>query len=159
MKRVIVVSSVVVIGAVGLFVALWARSAHTPPQHTLALRAYFADAQGLRPGDVRIAGVRVGAVTSVKVEPEHKQAPAAVEMNLASDFYLRLPSDAAAAIATAGILGEPYVYIEIEHTTGPPIISGAVLRSDEPHFLPVDLKRKLDCMAEAASSAIHATLK
>jgi phospholipid/cholesterol/gamma-HCH transport system substrate-binding protein len=160
MKRIIAAVAVVVVGGVGLFLAVWARPAHIPPQHTLILHAYFADAQGVVPGaDVRIAGVRVGSVTSVKVDPEHRQAPAAVEMTLTTPYDLRLPSDATASITTAGILGAPYIYLEFEHATGPPILSGAVLRTHEPRLLPADLKRKLDCMADAASSAIHAALR
>ncbi|HET7688591.1 MAG TPA: outer membrane lipid asymmetry maintenance protein MlaD [Candidatus Macondimonas sp.] len=58
---------------------------------------------------VTLAGVRIGRVTAVDVNPETFQA----EVKLAIDQrYDKLPSDSSAAIQTAGILGEQYIALQ-----------------------------------------------
>lgn len=58
---------------------------------------------------ITLAGVRIGRVTGVDVNPETFQA----EVKLAIDQrYDRLPSDSSAAIQTAGILGEQYIALQ-----------------------------------------------
>jgi phospholipid/cholesterol/gamma-HCH transport system substrate-binding protein len=58
---------------------------------------------------VTLAGVRIGRVTAVDVNPETFQA----EVKLAIDErYNQLPTDSSAAIQTAGILGEQYVALQ-----------------------------------------------
>lgn len=86
------------------------------------LKSCFSDVQGLRGGaEVRIAGVDVGTVRSVRANPQNKNCPAEVEMDLATSYELRVPKDAIAAIETAGILGESYVDIDASQTSGPPV--------------------------------------
>src|SRR6478736_2219872 len=53
---------------------------------------------------VVIAGVRVGEVSKITLEPNFQ---ARVEMDLRTD--LKLPSDTSAAIVTAGVLGDRYI--------------------------------------------------
>jgi ABC-type transporter Mla subunit MlaD len=51
-----------------------------PIGHKLVLKSYLADARGLRAGAaVRLAGVDVGSVKSVRVQPQEKGAPVEVE--------------------------------------------------------------------------------
>ncbi len=58
---------------------------------------------------ITLAGVRIGRVTAVDVNPETFQA----EVKLAIDQrYDKLPSDSSAAIQTAGILGEQYIALQ-----------------------------------------------
>lgn len=58
---------------------------------------------------ITLAGVRIGRVTAVDVNPETFQA----EVTLAIDRrYDQLPSDTSAAIQTAGILGEQYIALQ-----------------------------------------------
>ncbi len=58
---------------------------------------------------VTLAGVRIGRVTAVDVNPETFQA----EVKLAIDQrYDKLPTDSSAAIQTAGILGEQYIALQ-----------------------------------------------
>ncbi|MGB7290109.1 MAG: outer membrane lipid asymmetry maintenance protein MlaD [Candidatus Macondimonas sp.] len=58
---------------------------------------------------ITLAGVRIGRVTGVDVNPETFQA----EVKLAIDQrYDKLPSDSSAAIQTAGILGEQYIALQ-----------------------------------------------
>lgn len=58
---------------------------------------------------ITLAGVRIGRVTAVDVNPETFQA----EVKLAIDQrYDKLPTDSSAAIQTAGILGEQYIALQ-----------------------------------------------
>ncbi len=72
----------------------------------LVLTARFDKIDGLNNGaDVRIAGVKVGAVTSQRINPESFQA----EVTLSVDRSLRLPTDTSAEITSEGLLGGKYV--------------------------------------------------
>jgi len=72
------------------------------------LQASFARADGLDSGsEVRVAGVRVGSVTSILVDPETYLATARLEIN----DSLRIPEDSSAEIRSAGLLGDAYVDI------------------------------------------------
>ena len=50
-------------------------------------------------------------------------------MVLTPSYELRIPNDATASLATAGVLGETYVEIDVGHASGPPIVSNAVLKT------------------------------
>jgi phospholipid/cholesterol/gamma-HCH transport system substrate-binding protein len=102
------------------------------PAHTLAVRACFHDARGLRAGAaVRIAGVDVGTVRTIRAQPTNSSCPASVEMEIATDYSISLPSDAVASINTAGILGAPYVTIDAMQAFSSPLANGGQIRSRE----------------------------
>ena len=68
----------------------------------------FGRADGVGPGtDVRIAGVKVGAVTSVDVDP--KSMKAIVKLNVRKDILL--PIDSTAQIQSDSLLGGSYIYV------------------------------------------------
>ena len=73
-----------------------------------ALIAKFGRADGVGPGtDVRVAGVKVGQVTSVDVDP--KTVKAVVKMSLRKDILL--PVDSTAQIQSDSLLGGSYIYV------------------------------------------------
>ncbi len=75
---------------------------------TYALMGKFGRADGVGPGtDVRVAGVKVGAVTSVDVDP--KTMKAIVKMNVRKD--IALPVDSTAQIQSDSLLGGSYIYV------------------------------------------------
>jgi len=77
------------------------------------IKSCFDNAGGLRAGAaVRIAGVDVGTVRSVRANPQNKNCPAEVEMALATTYEIRIPKDSIAETSTAGLLGETYVNID-----------------------------------------------
>lgn len=86
--------------------------------------ARFADATGLNEGDdVRIAGVRVGTVESIRVVD---QDVAEVAFSVLTDR--RLPADATMAIRYRNLVGQRYVAISPgAPTTAPPLEPGAVI--------------------------------
>lgn len=115
---------IIVVGLIvlGMFLAV------ARPNHRLQVKTYFEDAQGLRTGAaVRMAGVTVGQVSAIRVRPEMHSAE--VTMDLHTPYELRVPSDAIAAVETEGVLGEPFVQINIQTASGPPLSNGGVLKS------------------------------
>jgi phospholipid/cholesterol/gamma-HCH transport system substrate-binding protein len=72
------------------------------------LSGTFRSAEGVRPGtEVRLAGVRVGQVTQMDLDPESFRAVVRVRV----DDRLRLPTDSTLAVASEGLLGG--VFLEI----------------------------------------------
>jgi phospholipid/cholesterol/gamma-HCH transport system substrate-binding protein len=70
------------------------------------LTASFRSVEGIRAGsDVRLAGVKVGSITSLTLNPETYFADAVI----AVDAKLRLPTDSAILISSEGLLGGNFV--------------------------------------------------
>ena len=126
MYRKAILVLIVASGLVALGSLFFARS-RFPRQE---IRTCFNDARGLRPGaGVRIAGVDVGMVRVVRANPEKKDCPAEVTMDLATPYELRIPKDSVVEVHTDGILGLPLVAIDVTHATGEPVNNGGYLQS------------------------------
>ena len=103
-----------------------------PKLYKQELRSYFPDGNSLRNGaDVRIAGISVGHVKSVKVRPELKPFPVEVVLQIQTPYELRIPQDAVATMATTGVLGETIVDIDIKDAVGPALGNHGTLRAAE----------------------------
>lgn len=75
-----------------------------------AINARFDNVGSLRVrAPVTLAGVRIGRVTAVDVDPETFQAEVEISIDRRYD---KLPTDSSAAIQTAGILGEQYIALQ-----------------------------------------------
>ncbi|MDT8387967.1 MAG: outer membrane lipid asymmetry maintenance protein MlaD [Thiogranum sp.] len=73
---------------------------------TWSVEARFTSVSGLKEGSlVELAGVRVGKVRSITLDPDTYEA--VVHMNL--DRRVALQEDSVASIRTAGIIGDRYV--------------------------------------------------
>lgn len=115
----------VVVVALVAWLVIW-----KPFSHPVVIKAYFTNAMGLRPGAaVRLAGVNVGSVESVRARPEMKEAPAEVLMVLTPSYDLQIPNDSIVSLRTAGVLGETYVAIDASNASGPPIGTSGVLQT------------------------------
>ena len=57
---------------------------------------------------VKVAGVRVGSVDGISLEPDKLDA----KITLAIDDRYKIPDDSAAAIFTSGLLGDQYVALQ-----------------------------------------------
>lgn len=78
---------------------------------TYTLYAHFNNAAGLTPGaQVTVAGVMIGRVSAIELDPKDNRAK--IEMAIKSEVDF-LTLDSIAAIQTAGILGEKYVSIVV----------------------------------------------
>src|SRR5436190_14893237 len=125
MRRAGIIVGVVVVGTAMAVMFFYPRLL----THSLELRAYFQNAHGLRAGaPVRLAGVEVGRVTSVRARPEINAAPAEVQMKLQTPYELSIPNDSTVFLATAGLLGETFVEIDVAKASGSPIKNGEVLK-------------------------------
>lgn len=68
--------------------------------------ALFSNASGVGIGtDVRVAGMTVGRVTAVSLDPQSWQA----KLTLGIDRKVKLPADSSAAITSEGIMGGSFI--------------------------------------------------
>jgi ABC-type transporter Mla subunit MlaD len=101
-----------------------------PSTHLLEIKCYFKDAEGLRAGaKIRLAGVEVGSVASVRARPELRDHPAEVVMMLQTPYELNVPDDSVVTLESAGVLGDVFAQINIQDATGPPLRPGGVLKT------------------------------
>lgn len=78
---------------------------------TYKLYAHFTNASGLAErAKVSVAGVEVGRVTAIELDPRDTRAK--VEMSIQKKVNF-LTADSIASIQTAGILGEKYISISV----------------------------------------------
>ena len=111
-------------------VAAWSYLKFRQPKARLVVSTCLQDADGLRAGArVRIAGVDVGFARVVRAQPQDRACPAAVELAFTTDYELKIPRDSVVSTATAGILGETFLDIDISQASGTPIANGGQLPS------------------------------
>lgn len=82
---------------------------------------------------MRLAGVDVGRVMSVRARPESHEAAAEVTMLIQTDYDLQIPTDATVVLESAGLLGPVFPEIEVKNAVGTPLGQDAVLRTRESH--------------------------
>jgi len=94
----------------------------------LTLRAYFANASGLKDGaPVTLEGVTVGNVLHVRIVPERHPTPVEVSMQVGEEYLAGLHTTSTVAIAQAGVLGDSFIDISSPQSTGPPPANNAEL--------------------------------
>jgi phospholipid/cholesterol/gamma-HCH transport system substrate-binding protein len=97
--------------------------------HKITLRAYFANANGLKVGaPVTLDGVTIGNVTSIQILPDHEPDAVEVLTRVASKYLPALHTDSTIAISQAGVLGDGFLDISSMHATGPRPTDGTVLK-------------------------------
>lgn len=96
------------------------------------LKAYFDNAGGLRVGaPVRLQGVDIGNVKSVRVVPGKEPFPVEVTMKVSTRYLASVRKDSIAELSTAGVLGETFVDIDSTQAKGSPVQDGDVLAMRE----------------------------
>ena len=104
-----IIGALVVLVAVGFLGYALTRSGHGAARDGYPLVAHFNKVDGVAVGsDVRLAGVKVGTVEAVSLEPSTYMA----KLTLAISPSVSVPEDSAAKIATDGLLGGAYVSLE-----------------------------------------------
>jgi phospholipid/cholesterol/gamma-HCH transport system substrate-binding protein len=100
------------IGLLVVLIAIWfgwyafQRTGGGRVSNAIQVNALFPNASGISPGtDVRVAGIKIGQVATVRLDPKTFQA----EVSLAIDPNSKLPDDSSAAITSEGILGGTYM--------------------------------------------------
>jgi phospholipid/cholesterol/gamma-HCH transport system substrate-binding protein len=78
---------------------------------TYKLSAHFSNASGLAVrAQITIAGVVIGRVTAINLDPKDNRAKVDMAIQKNVDF---ITADSIAAIQTAGVLGEKYISISV----------------------------------------------
>lgn len=104
----ILVGGVVLAAALGFGVFAMQSTGFGTGGQGYELTASFRSLEGISVGsDVRLAGVKVGTVTDIALNPETFRADAKVQL----DSAIELPDDSAIIIASEGLLGGNFVEI------------------------------------------------
>lgn len=102
----VLVGAVVLAAAVGFFVYAGQNAGLGGSSGTYPLTASFRSVQGISAGsDVKLAGVKVGTITSLTLNPTTYFADVVVEL----DSAILLPTDSAILISSEGLLGGNFV--------------------------------------------------
>ena len=107
----VLVGLFVLLGMAALvFLALKAANLASFGQHeSYTVRARFDNIGGLKPrAPVRSAGVTVGRVRSISLDPKTYQGVVRLEI----DNHVKFPKDTSAKILTSGLLGDQYIGLE-----------------------------------------------
>ncbi|MBK1695879.1 outer membrane lipid asymmetry maintenance protein MlaD [Rhodovibrio salinarum] len=104
-----IMGAAVILVAVGFVVFAFSATGVGSSVDGYRVTARFDNAQGVTPGtDVRMAGVKIGAVVAQRLNTETYFA----EVELAIQEDIRLPQDTSARIVPEGLLGGNYVNLE-----------------------------------------------
>ncbi len=107
-KTEIVVGGVVLAAAIGFVVYMGQATGFAARSTGYELTASFRSIEGITVGtDVRLAGVKIGSVTDIRLNPETFRADAAIAVL----DEVALPDDTAIVISSEGLLGGNYVEI------------------------------------------------
>lgn len=106
--EVLVGAAVLLVAAVFLFYAGQVSGVTGQGGAAASYTASFRSVEGVSVGtDVRMAGVKVGTVTALALDPQTFRA----ETTFTVDDHIRLPEDTAVAIASEGLLGGTFVEV------------------------------------------------
>ena len=101
-----ILAGALVLVAAGAFVAYAGQSTRIGAANTYPLKASFRSVQGITTGsDVKLAGVKVGKITSMTLNPDTYFADVVVDI----DKSVQLPTDSAILISSEGLLGGNFV--------------------------------------------------
>lgn len=96
----------VVIAAAAMVFLFLERTGSQAGENAVEVVALFPNASGIDIGtEVRVAGLAIGSVTGVSLDPQGYQA----EVRMALDRAANLPSDSSAAITAESLLGGSYI--------------------------------------------------
>jgi phospholipid/cholesterol/gamma-HCH transport system substrate-binding protein len=101
-----IVGLLVVILAVWFVIFAWNRTGGGEKAGSIRISAIFPNAAGVESGtDVRIAGLKVGSVTGLSLDPQSYQ----VKVDIALDPSVKLPADSSASVTSEGLLGSTFI--------------------------------------------------
>lgn len=102
------IGAVVVAAALGFVIYATSVSGRQAARDSYPLTAQFRSVEGIAVGtDVRLAGIRVGTVTALDLDPATYQAKATFTV----DSGLTIPEDSDVKIASEGLLGGSFLEI------------------------------------------------
>ncbi|MEM9436836.1 MAG: outer membrane lipid asymmetry maintenance protein MlaD [Pseudomonadota bacterium] len=105
----VITGALVLAVAVGFVIFATAGTSGAARDGTYPLTASFTSVEGVSVGtDVRLAGVKIGTVTAMELNPQTFRAD--VTFNVAND--IELPDDSSALISSEGLLGGNFMEIQ-----------------------------------------------
>lgn len=105
-KAEVLAGAAVLAAALGFMIYAGAGNGYGPQAQSYPLRASFRSVEGITAGsDVRLAGVKVGSITSLTLNPATFFADATILV----DQTLQLPADSQIVISSEGLLGGNFV--------------------------------------------------
>lgn len=103
-----IIGAVVLAAAAGFLVYAAKTTGMSGPVDSYTLKASFRSVEGISLGtDVRLAGVKIGSVTGLELNPQTFRA----ETSMAVRSGIELPDDSSVVIASEGLLGGNFVEI------------------------------------------------
>lgn len=112
----------------------------------MKVTAYFSQAVGVYSGsDLRVLGVRVGKVDSVR--PEGRQ----VRVTLSIDHGVAVPADAVAVAVAPSVVADRYIQLAPAYTDGPRLADRAVIPATRT-ATPVELDQLYDSISRLAKA-------
>ncbi|MFH9617944.1 MCE family protein [Streptomyces pratensis] len=113
---------------------------------TTTITAYFDRATGVYPGsDLRILGVKVGTVESVRPRGEE------VRITLRLDKGVKVPADAHALVVTPSVVADRYVQLAPAYTGGAQLEAGAVLPAAN-NATPIEVDQLYESITELSTA-------
>jgi phospholipid/cholesterol/gamma-HCH transport system substrate-binding protein len=113
--------------------------------HRTRITAYFANGSGIFPGDdVRILGVRVGAIDTIEAQPQQ------VKMTFWVDDKYKVPAEAKAVILSPSLISARAIQLVPAYTKGPAMADDTVIPRERT-AVPVewdDLRTQLQKLVE-----------
>lgn len=104
----VAVGAVVLVAALGFLAYAAQTTGLAVPQGGFTLTASFRSVQGVTVGtDVRLAGVKIGTVTDIALDPATYRADTVLTLNAA----VPIPDDSSAVVASEGLLGGTFIEI------------------------------------------------
>jgi phospholipid/cholesterol/gamma-HCH transport system substrate-binding protein len=105
-NRLEILAGALVLVAAGAFVAYAGQNTGIGGSSTYPLKASFRSVQGISTGsDVKLAGVKVGKIASMTLNPQTYFADVVVDL----DKSVQLPTDSAILISSEGLLGGNFI--------------------------------------------------
>ena len=102
------VGGIVLLAAIGFILYVANATNSVGGNNGLTLKASFRSADGITAGtDVRMAGVKIGTVTDMRLDPESFRA----EIIFSLRENLEIPDDSGVAVSQDGLLGGSFVEI------------------------------------------------
>ena len=102
------VGGIVLLAAIGFILYVANATNSVGGNSGLTLKASFRSADGITAGtDVRMAGVKIGTVTDMRLDPESFRA----EVIFSLRENLKIPDDSGVAVSQDGLLGGSFVEI------------------------------------------------
>ncbi len=115
----VIVGGMVLAVAAGFLIYVGQATGFSGQSNTYPLHASFRSAEGISVGtDVRLAGVKIGSVTGLTLNPKTYRADTTVDVPLG----IEIPDDSAITVASEGLLGGNFIEI----------VPGASLTAFEP---------------------------